>query len=108
MFINIGFVNFDFFTTFIGASKLISSKIFSKIVCNLLAPIFSIVELMCVDISAIVSIASSVNSSVTFSVLRRAVYCLIKLLSGSFKIFIKSFLLKHLIQHELEVFPEFR
>ena len=61
---------------------------------------------MCVDISAMASIASSVNSSVTFSVPRRAVYCLIKLLSGSFKIFIKSFFVKeHLIQHVLEAFP---
>ena len=49
---------------------------------------------MCVDISAIVSIASSVNSSVTFSVPRSAVYCFIKLLSGSFKIFIKSFFVR--------------
>ena len=51
---------------------------------------------MCVDISAIASIASSVNSRVTFSVPRSAVYCLIKLLSGSFNILIKSSFVKAL------------
>ena len=41
-------------------------------------------------IFAIVSIPSSVNSKSTFSVFSKALYCLIKLLSGSFKIRLKS------------------
>ena len=39
---------------------------------------------------AIKSIPSSVNSSSTFSVFSKATYCLIKLLSGYFKILLKS------------------
>ena len=56
------------------AVKLISSKIFSIIVCNLLAPIFSTVVFTSEAMFAIVSIPSSENSSSTFSVLRRAIY----------------------------------
>ena len=52
------------------AVKLISSKIFSIIVCNLLAPIFSTVALTSDATFAIVSIPSSENSSSTFSVLK--------------------------------------
>jgi len=76
------------------AVKLISSKTFSIIVCNLLAPIFSTVELTSVAREAIVSIPSSENSKSTFSVFNRALYCLIKLLSGSFNILLKSSLVK--------------
>ena len=76
------------------AVKLISSKTFSIIVCNLLAPIFSTVELTSVARQAIVSIPSSENSKSTFSVFNRALYCLIKLLSGSFNILLKSSLVK--------------
>ena len=60
------------------AVKLISSKIFSIIVCNLLAPIFSTVEFTSDAIFAIASIPSSENSRSTFSVFKRATYCLIK------------------------------
>ena len=52
--------------------KLISSKIFSIIVCNLLAPIFSTVAFTSDAIFAIVSIPSSENSSSTFSVFNKA------------------------------------
>ena len=45
------------------AVKLISSKIFSIIVCNLLAPIFSTVALTSEAILAIASMPSSENSS---------------------------------------------
>ena len=51
------------------AVKLISSSIFSIIVCNLLAPIFSTVALTSDAIFAIASIPSSENSRSTFSVL---------------------------------------
>ena len=61
------------------AVKLISSSIFSIIVCNLLAPIFSTVELTSEAIFAIASIPSSENSRSTFSVFNKATYCLIKL-----------------------------
>ena len=61
------------------AVKLISSKILSIIVCNLLAPIFSTVVLTSEAILAIASIPSSENSNSTFSVFKRATYCLIKL-----------------------------
>ena len=54
------------------------SKIFSIIVCNLLAPIFSTVAFTSDAIFAIVSIPSSENSSSTFSVFKSATYCLIK------------------------------
>ena len=60
------------------AVKLISSRIFSIIVCNLLAPIFSTVEFTSDAMFAIESIPSSVNSSSTFSVSSKALYCLIK------------------------------
>ena len=46
--------------------------------CNLLAPIFSTVLLTSEAILAIASIPSSENSSSTFSVFKRATYCLIK------------------------------
>ena len=72
--------------------KLISSRIFSIIVCNLRAPIFSTVVLTSEAIFAIVSIPSSVNSKSTFSVFNNAIYCFIKLKSGSFKILLKSLL----------------
>ena len=67
------------------AVKLISSSIFSIIVCNLLAPMFSTVVFTSEAIFAIVSIPSSENSSSTFSVFNRATYCFIKLKSGSLK-----------------------
>ena len=70
--------------------KLISSRIFSIIVCNLLAPIFSTVAFTSEAILAIASIPSSVNSSSTFSVFNNATYCLIKLKSGSLRILLKS------------------
>ena len=76
------------------AVKLISSRIFSIIVCNLLAPIFSTVAFTSDAILAIVSIPSSENSRSTFSVLSNATYCLIKLKSGSFNILLKSSLVK--------------
>ena len=76
------------------AVKLISSKILSIIVCNLLAPIFSTVLLTSLAIDAIKSIPSSLKLSSTFSVFNKALYCLIKLLSGSFKILLKSSLFK--------------
>ena len=76
------------------AVKLISSNIFSIIVCNLLAPIFSTVVFTSDAILAIVSMPSSENSSSTFSVFNRAIYCLIKLKSGSLKILLKSSLVK--------------
>ena len=63
-------------------------------VCNLLAPMFSTVALTSEAIFAIVSIPSSENSRSTFSVCKRATYCLIKLKSGSFKILLKSSLVK--------------
>ena len=61
------------------AVKLISSNIFSIMVCNLLAPIFSTVAFTSDAIFAIVSIPSSENSKSTFSVFNNATYCLIKL-----------------------------
>ena len=67
-----------------------SSKTFSIIVCSLRAPIFSTEELTSADNFANVEIPSSVNSRSTFSVFNKALYCLIKLLSGSFKILLKS------------------
>ena len=76
------------------AVKLISSRTLSIIVCNLRAPIFSTVEFTSLATVAIVSIPSSVNSKFTFSVFKRALYCLIKLLSGSFKILLKSSLFR--------------
>ena len=76
------------------AVKLISSKTLSIIVCNLLAPIFSTLEFTSVARLAIVSIPSSLNSKSTFSVFKRALYCLIKLLSGSLRILLKSLLVK--------------
>ena len=60
------------------AVKLISSKIFSIIVCNLLAPIFSTVAFTSEAIFAIALIPSSENSKSTFSVFNKATYCLIK------------------------------
>ena len=48
------------------AVKLISSKIFSIIVCNLLAPVFSTVALTSEAILAIASIPSSENSDLHF------------------------------------------
>ena len=63
-------------------------------VCNLLAPIFSTDALTSDAIFAIVSIPSSENSRSTFSVFNKAMYCLIKLKSGSFKILLKSSLVK--------------
>ena len=81
---------FTFCPDLSDAEKLISSKTFSIIVCNLLAPIFSTVELISVDNFAKVSIPSLENSKSTFSVFNKALYCFIKLLSGSFKILIKS------------------
>ena len=76
------------------AVKLISSKIFSIIVCNLLAPIFSTAVFTSEAILAIASIPSSENSRSTFSVFKRATYCFIKLKSGSLKILLKSSLVK--------------
>ena len=76
------------------AVKLISSNIFSIIVCNLLAPIFSTVALTSDAIFAIVSIPSLENSRSIFSVFNKAIYCLIKLKSGSFNILLKSSLVK--------------
>ena len=72
------------------AVKLISSNTLSIIVCNLLAPMFSTDEFTSLAICAIVLIPSSVNSKSTFSVFKRALYCFIKLLSGSFRILLKS------------------
>ena len=72
------------------AVKLISSKIFSIIVCNLLAPIFSTEVLTSEAIFAIASIPSSENSRSTFSVFNKAIYCFIKLKSGSRNILLKS------------------
>ena len=57
---------------------------------SLLAPIFSTVEFTSVAILAIASIPSSENSKSTFSVLSKALYCFIKLLSGYLRIFLKS------------------
>jgi len=51
-------------------------------------------ELTSVANFAIVSIPSLGNSRVTFSVSKSALYCLIKLLSGSSKILFKSSLVK--------------
>ena len=62
--------------------------------CSLLAPIFSTLELTSVARLAIVSIPSSENSSSTFSVFNNALYCFIKLLSGSLRILLKSSLVK--------------
>ena len=76
------------------AVKLISSNIFSIIVCNLLAPIFSTVAFTSEAMFAIASIPSSENSKSTFSVFNKATYCLIKLKSGSLKILLKSSLVK--------------
>ena len=76
------------------AVKLISSKIFSIIVWSLLAPIFSTVEFTSDAILAIASIPSFENSKSTFSVLSNALYCFIKLLSGSLRILLKSSLVK--------------
>ena len=45
-------------------------------------------------ILAIASIPSSENSNSTFSVFKRATYCLIKLKSGSLRILLKSLLVK--------------
>ena len=59
------------------AVKLISSNIFSIIVCNLLAPIFSTVAFTSEAMFAIASIPSSANSKSTFSVFNKATYCLI-------------------------------
>ena len=59
-------------------------------VCNLLAPIFSTVAFTSDAILAIASIPSSENSRSTFSVFKRATYCLIKLKSGSLNILLKS------------------
>ena len=78
------------------AVKLISSSTFSIIVWSLLAPIFSTLALISVANFAIVSIPSLVNSRSTFSVSKSALYCLIKLLSGSSKILLKSALVKAL------------
>ena len=55
---------------------------------------FSTVEFTSVAIFAIASIPSSENSKSTFSVFNKALYCLIKLLSGSLRIFLKSSLVK--------------
>ena len=52
------------------AVKLISSKIFSIIVCSLLAPIFSTVAFTSDAIFAIVSIPSSENSALHFQFLK--------------------------------------
>ena len=76
------------------AVKLISSNIFSIIVCNLLAPIFSTVVFTSEAIFAMASIPSSENSKSTFSVFNNATYCLIKLKSGSLNILLKSSLVK--------------
>ena len=72
------------------ALKLISSSTFSIIVCSLLAPIFSTEELTSADILANISMPSSVKTKFTLSVFNNSLYCFIKLLSGSFKILLKS------------------
>ena len=77
-----------FFSLLSLASKLISSSKFSKIVCNLLAPISSISILKLAACVAISSIESVVNSNSIFSVAIKAIYCFIKLDSGSVRIFI--------------------
>ena len=51
---------------------------------------FSTVELISVDSFASISMPSSEKSKSTSSVLSNALYCFIKLLSGSFKILMKS------------------
>ena len=75
---------------FSDAVKLISSRIFSRIVCNLLAPIFSTSSLTFVAIIAISDTASSENDNFTPSVAINSIYCFIKLFSGSLRILIKS------------------
>ena len=55
-----------------------------------LAPIFSVRVLTVADILAISLTASSLNSSFIPSVLRRAMYCLIRALSGSVRMRTKS------------------
>ena len=72
------------------AAKLISSRIFSKIVWSLLAPIFSTSSLTLVAIEATSDIASSEKFRFTPSVEMSSTYCFIRLFSGSFNILIKS------------------
>ena len=86
-----GVINLDFLSKRLEMIIiLMSSNIFSMIVCNRLAPIFSTVVFTSEAILAIASIPSSENSKSTFSVFNNATYCLIKLKSGSLKILLKS------------------
>ncbi len=59
-------------------------------VCNLRAPMFSISALMVNAVFAISSMASSVNSMLTSSASKSAMYCLVKAFRGSLKILMKS------------------
>ena len=83
-----------FFTFLSEAEKLISSNTFSKIVCNRLAPIFSISSLTFAAISAISDIESSLKTNSTPSLDISSTYCLSRLFSGSLRILIKSSLFK--------------
>ena len=60
-----------------GASKLMFSSTFSKIVCSLLAPIFSTLKLTSSANEHIFSIPSSLKTKLTPSVSIKAIYCLV-------------------------------
>ena len=77
-----------------GASKLMFSSTFSKIVCRLLAPIFSTLKLTSSANEHIFSIPSSLKMSLTPSVSINAIYWFVRLLSVSVKIFLKCSFLK--------------
>ena len=72
------------------AVKLISSRMCSRMVCRRRAPMFSTFWLTSAAMAAISSMASSAKTNVTPSVSRRATYCLIREVSGSSRMRLKS------------------
>jgi hypothetical protein len=73
-----------------GAANEISSSTRSITVCKRRAPMFSTEPLTLTAMSAMASIASSANSSLTPSVCISAIYCLISEASGSVRMRRKS------------------